>query len=128
MGFENQVLDGVKRMAQSRNGIIPWANSGSVAVAADALVIPTTHRIVQKTTGGDAEALSLANGTPGQLLTVVLIADGGGTGTLTPVTSTGWATAVFADVKDTFTFEYVDDTLGWIVRGATGTAAPPVIS
>ncbi|MBU0792175.1 MAG: hypothetical protein KKC55_17160, partial [Gammaproteobacteria bacterium] len=65
-------------------------------VAADVLAIPVTHAYVAKTTGGDAEALTLANGKPGQVLVIYLATDGGGDGTLTPVTATGWATIVFA--------------------------------
>lgn len=100
--------------------------AGSVAVAGGVLAIPVTHRVVQKTTGG-AEALTLANGTPGQKLTIILVADDGD-GTLTPATKTGWATCVFADAKDTLHLEYLDDTLGWIVTGYNGTAAPPVLT
>lgn len=96
---------------------------GNVAVAADVLVIPITHSFVSKTTGGDAEALTLANGKAGQELTISLVVDGGGDGTLTPATSTGWATCVFVTAKDTITLKYIDDTLGWIVIGVTGTAA-----
>ena len=99
-----------------------------VAVAADILVIPVTHPIVHKTLGGDAEALTLANGLPGQVLVVHDIVDGGGAGTITPTTMTGFATAVLDDAGDTFVFYYVDDTIGWIVLGATGVAAQPVIS
>jgi len=43
--------------------------SGNVAVAAATLAIPVTHAHVSKTTGG-AEALTLANGTTGQILTI----------------------------------------------------------
>lgn len=100
--------------------------TGSVAVAGGTLAIPVTHRVVLKTTGG-AEALTLANGVPGQLITIVLAADGGD-GTLTPATCTGFATIVFADVKDNATLEYVDDTVGWVIVGAAGVLAPPVIS
>jgi len=108
-----------------KSGVQP---RGSVAVAADILAIPVTHSVVEKTTGGDAEALTLADGVPGQELTITLVADGGGSGTLTPTTMTGFATIVFADAKDTATLKYIDDTVGWIVLGATGVAAPPVIS
>lgn len=101
---------------------------GSVAVALDVLAIPVTHRSVAKTTGGDAEALTLANGTPGQRLNIALVADGGGDGTLTPATATGWATIVFADAGDIVDLEYVDDTVGWIIVGSAGVAAPPVIT
>ncbi len=93
---------------------------GNVAVAGAVLVIPITHRFVSKTTGG-GEALTLADGTPGQHITISLVSDGGD-GTLTPATSTGWATVVFAVVGDTIHVEYIDDTVGWILHGAWGTA------
>lgn len=101
----------------------------STTVAGGVLAIPVTHRYVAKTTGG-AEALTLANGIPNQRLTISLVSDGGD-GTLTPTTKTGFSTIVFADVKDTVTLEYIDDTVGWIIVGAIGTAAgggPPVIT
>lgn len=99
--------------------------TGSVEVAADALAIPVTHPIVLKTTGADAEALTLADGTLGQVLTISLVVDGGGTGTLTPATATGWATIVFADAGDVATLKYVDDTTGWIILALYGLAAQP---
>lgn len=110
-------------------GAIAWPNlGGSVAVPLDVLVIPVTHRVVVKTTGADAEALTLANGVPGQVLTITLAVDGGGTGTLTPATKTGFTTIAFADAGDTATLLYVDDTVGWVIVGAAGVAAPPVIA
>lgn len=87
-----------------------------------------THRYVAKTTGGDAEALTLANGVPGQRLNIALVVDGGGAGTLTPTTKSGFATIVFADAGDIVDLEYVDDTTGWIIVGSAGVAAPPVIT
>jgi hypothetical protein len=98
----------------------------TTTVAADVLAIPVTHAYVAKTTGADAEALTLANGKPGQILVVNLVTDGGGDGTLTPATCTGFATIVFADAGDQATLFYVDDTIGWVLLGAKGKAAPPV--
>jgi len=100
----------------------------SNAIAADVLVIPVTKPLVLKTTGADAEALTLANGHPGQVLVINLVTDGGGDGTLTPATATGWVTAVLADAGDSLTLMYVNDTLGWIVLGATGVSGPPAIA
>ena len=97
-----------------------------LAVAADVLAIPVTHTIINKTTGADAEALTLANGKPGQVLQIFLGTDGGGDGTLTPATKTGFATIVFADAGDRATLYYVNDTVGWIILGLSGVAAPPV--
>ncbi|WP_300439393.1 hypothetical protein [uncultured Mameliella sp.] len=102
--------------------------TGSTAIAADVLAIPVTHRFVAKTTGADAEALTLADGLPGQKLTVSLVTDGGGAGTLTPTTCSGFVDIVFADAGDTATLEYIDDTVGWIVTGALGAAAQPAVS
>lgn len=96
--------------------------------AADALAIAVTHRVVAKTTGADAEALTLANGVAGQRLLIYLAVDGGGDGTLTPATSSGFATIVFADAGDFASLEYVDDTVGWILLGTGGVAAPPAIT
>lgn len=98
----------------------------TVTVADDVLVIPVTHGYVIKTTGADAEALTLANGDPGQVLVIDLDTDGGGDGTLTPVTATGWATIVFADAGDQANLLYVDDTIGWIIMSLSGVAQPPV--
>jgi hypothetical protein len=106
--------------------LVTIAAVATLAVAGAVLAIPVTHRIVNKTTTG-AEALTLADGIVGQRLQISLVTDGGD-GTLTPATSTNWATAVLADAKDTLNLLYVDDTVGWIVEGATGAAAPPVLT
>ncbi len=110
------------------NLTITGSFTGATTVAADELAIPVTHRYVAKTTGADAEALTLADGTAGQLLTVELATDGGGDGTLTPTTKTGYAAIVFADAGDVVTLQYVDDTVGWIIVGAAGATAQPAIT
>lgn len=102
--------------------------SGATTVAADVLAIPVTHRYVAKTTGADAEALTLANGVAGQRLTVSLVTDGGGSGTLTPTTCSGFVSIAFADAGDTVTLEYVDDITGWIITGAHGATAQPAVA
>ena len=100
----------------------------TTAVDDDVLVIPVTHAYVIKETGGDAEALTLADGKPSQILVINLTTDGGGAGTLTPATSTGWATIVFDDAGDQAVLLYVDDTIGWIILGLSGTAGPPAMT
>lgn len=97
----------------------------AIAVAADELAIPVTHAYVAKTTGADAEALTLANGKPNQILVINLAVDGGGDGTLTPVTATGWATIVFADAYDQAVLFYVNDSAGWRIWSLTGKSGPP---
>ncbi len=100
----------------------------TTTVAADVLAIPVTHGYVAKTTGADAEALTLADGSFGQILVINLTTDGGGTGTLTPSTCTGFATIVFADAGDQAVLMYVDNSVGWIILGLSGVAAPPAIT
>ncbi len=88
---------------------------GFTAVIADALVLNPFAGAIAKTTGGDAEALTLADAVPGTLLYVYLAVDGGGDGTITPVTATGWSTLVLATAYDAVLLNYVDDTIGWVV-------------
>lgn len=130
-GDQAPMIDGVEVTASAANlnAMDAVADlAGSAAVAADVLAIPVTKRYVAKTTGADAEALTLANGVAGQRLNIALVVDGGGTGTLTPTTCSGFATIVFADAGDIVDLEYVDDTVGWILVGSAGVAAPPVIT
>ncbi len=130
MGKEQVIARAIKEIAllNEESMLIPWMKSGSIAVAADVLAIPITNGVVNKTTGADAEALTLANGEHGQLLKIILDVDGGGVGTLTPTTKTGFVTIVFADAKDQVTLLYMDATLGWVIQEASGLAAPPVIT
>ena len=101
---------------------------GATTSAAASLAIPVTHDYVAKTTGAGAEALTLANGKPGQVITIALVTDGGGDGTLTPATCSGFATVVLADAGDNVTLKYINDTTGWVIVGAAGVVAPPVIT
>lgn len=110
------------------SGGVAYIPAGGTTSAADSLAIPVTHSYVAKTTGADGEALTLANGENGQILVISLVVDGGGTGTLTPTTCSGFLTIVFADAGDTAALMYVDDTTGWVILGLTGVAAPPVIT
>jgi len=121
----------------SKDKALNWAKTclvqpqGSTTSAADSLAIPVTHSIVLKTTGADAEALTIVDGTPGQILTINLDTDGGGTGTLTGgtnSTATGWSTIAFADAGDTAVLKYVDDTVGWIIIGCYGLTAQPTVA
>ena len=99
----------------------------SVAAAAtDGLTFPLTHPMIQKVNAG-AEANTLANGVPNQMLNIYMTTAVGAS-TLTPATSTGWATIVLDTAGDQCTLYYVNDTVGWIIIGATGVSAPPVIS
>ena len=87
--------------------------------AADSLAIPITASVVHKTTGGDAEALTIAAGTQGQILIVILTTDGNGTGTVA-ASSTVMHSIVFADAGDTATLLFTNSK--WHVVGFSGAA------
>jgi hypothetical protein len=90
------------------------AEAGASALTG-AGAIPLTDAVCLWTTNA-ANAGTIANGEPGQIISIVVVTDGG-EGTLTPATSTGWATAVFTSDIDTLSLLYVDDAIGWIVLG-----------
>ena len=92
---------------------------GTVTTRAGAGAVPITSATVQITTTGSAAALTLANGTAGQFLTLVMTSDGGGDATLTPTTKTGFSTIVFGDVGDAVVLQYFT-TLGWMVVSNNG--------
>lgn len=90
---------------------------GTVATRSGAGAVPITAGTVRLTTTG-ADALTLANGANGQILSIVMVADGGD-GTLTPTTKTGFTTLTFADVGDAVTLQYFT-TLGWMIISNNG--------
>lgn len=96
--------------------------------AADVLAIPITHGYVAKTTGSDPEALTLADGEPGQTLQIQLATDGNGDGTLTPATKTGFVSIVFADAGDTALLHFLNKTRGWIILALWGASAQPAVN
>ena len=108
------------------SGAVVFSPGGATTSDADSLAIPITHAYVAKTTGADAEALTLADGENGQILTIDLDTDGGGSGTLSPTTTSGFTSIVFADAGDNATLLFVDDSVGWVILGIAGVAAPPV--
>lgn len=106
---------------------------GKTTQAADVLAVPVRdgdgnpYSTILKTTGSDAEAMTLANGDVGQILTVHLNVDGGGDGTITPATTGGdFASCVLADAGDSVTYRYIDSTAGWVVVGTANVSGSPV--
>lgn len=94
----------------------PIVESSIQALSGAGAVNLTTGVTVLTTTG--ANALTLADGTNGQIKTIVLAVDGGD-GTLTPTTKTGFSTIVFNDIGDGVILQFFT-TIGWIVIGQFG--------
>lgn len=80
------------------------------------LTTPTTAF----TSTATGNALTLADGTAGQIKTIAYVAEAAGadTGVLTPTTRVGYATITFTNVGDCVTLQYF--TQGWAVIGVRG--------
>lgn len=89
---------------------------GDILSVSGAGAIPVTGAIVKLTTTG-ANALTLADGTDGQILTIVMIADGGD-GTLTPTNKQGFSTITFNDAGDTATLLFTNSK--WFILSNNG--------
>jgi len=90
--------------------------SGIQALSGAGAVNLTT--LTTKITSTGANALTLADGTNGQVKACVMVADGGDA-TLTPTTKTGFSTIVFNDVGDSVLLQFFT-TLGWMVLSNNG--------
>jgi hypothetical protein len=72
------------------------------------------------TTTGAAQALTLANGTVGQIKIISHVVDGG-SAVLTPTTKIGFTTITFTNVGDSATLVYT--AAGWAIVGISGAVA-----
>jgi len=89
-------------------------------MAADALAVPITASICHKTSGGDAETLTIVAGTSGQVLMIVMIVDGGGTATLSGAQING--SVAFSEVGHSATLLYTNSKWNMIGGNATWAA------
>ena len=79
--------------------------------------VNVTDMLTSLTTTGAAEALTLANGTLGQMKIISHVVDGG-SAVLTPTTKIGFTTITFTNVGDSATLVYT--SVGWAVIGSYG--------
>lgn len=94
--------------------------SSSIQALSGAGAVNLTTFSTKLTTTG-ANALTLADGTNGQLKAIVHVVDGGD-GTLTPTTKTGYTTIVFSAVGQSVLLQFYT-TLGWMILSNNGAAA-----
>ena len=80
--------------------------------------IPLSYSLVKMVCS--TKTNTLANGVAGQIITLVAV-DQTGTLTITPSTSTGWASASMGTNGHSLTLLFIDSTRGWIVVNASGT-------
>lgn len=93
---------------------------GTVQALSGAGAVNLTTLTTAFTSTATGNALTLANGTAGQLKTIVYVAEAAGadTGILTPTTRVGYSTITFTNVGDSVTLQYL--TQGWAVIGVRG--------
>ena len=92
---------------------------GSVQSLSGAGAVDVVNTVTEITSTG-ADALTLANGTVGQIKVITMIVDGGDA-TLTPTTFAGGTTITFNDAGDSVILVY-NTTVGWVAvanQGAT---------
>ena len=82
--------------------------------------VNTTDMLTSLTTTGAAQALTLANGTLGQMKIIVHTVDGG-SAVLTPTTKIGFSTITFTGVGESATLVYT--SAGWAITGLYGAVA-----
>lgn len=92
---------------------------GGVQALSGAGAVNLTSVVTSLTTTGSAQALTLANGTAGQIKIIVHAVDGG-SAVLTPTTKIGFSTITFTAVGDAVTLVYT--SAGWAVVGINGAA------
>lgn len=79
--------------------------------------VNVTDAFTSLTTTGSAQALTLANGSVGELKVITHTVDGG-SAVLTPTTKIGFSTITFTAVGDTATLIYT--SAGWAIIGSRG--------
>jgi hypothetical protein len=89
----------------------------SVQSLSGAGAVNLTDMLTSLTTTGASQALTLADGTVGQIKIITHTVDGG-SAVLTPTTKIGFTTITFTAVGDTGTFIYT--SAGWAIIGSRG--------
>lgn len=112
---------------QSDNGFIGSITgdvTGDIIASVQSLsgagAVNVTDMLTSLTTTGAAQALTLANGTVGQLKIITHTVDGG-SAVLTPTTKIGFSTITFTAVGDAATLIYT--SAGWAIVGISGAVA-----
>lgn len=93
----------------------------SIQALSGAGAVDITHTVTRLTTSGASQALTLANGSPGQLKEIIHEVDGG-SAILTPTTKTGFSTITFTSVGDSCQLRYLA-TRGWMIVSLNGATA-----
>ena len=94
------------------------SRGGTSTVVTGTPEIPVGYSVVKIIAATSSK--TLPNAEAGKILTLVAV-ERTGTVTITPDTSTGWACATMDANGETLTIQYIDDTVGWVIVGISGT-------
>jgi hypothetical protein len=115
-GFQSITINSTTG-AVTVDAIFGTAVVGGVQSLSGAGAVDITNMVTSLTTTGVSQALTLADGTAGQLKVITHTVDGG-SAVLTPTTKIGFSTVTFAAVGDTVTLMYT--AAGWAIIGSRG--------
>lgn len=97
------------------------AEAVSLQALSGAGAVDVVTRATRLTTTGASQALTLADGVPGQIKSIVHEVDGG-SAILTPTTKTGFTTITFTNVGDSCGLMFFA-TRGWMILSLNGAVA-----
>jgi hypothetical protein len=115
-GFE-QITKNATTGAITTSATYGASITGGVQQLSGAGAVDITNLVTEITTTG-ADALTLANGSAGQIKIITMVVDGGD-GTLTPATFANGTTITFNDANDTVALLYAN-TIGWVIISNSG--------
>ena len=127
----NTTFNGPVRSQNGFQSITKSATTGAVTVKSSfgtdvilsaqslsgAGAVDITNAFTSLTTTGAAQALTLANGSVGEIKVIVHTVDGG-SAVLIPTTKIGFSTVTFTDVGDSAMLIYT--SAGWAIIGSKG--------
>lgn len=111
------------RLADTGGAIFGYELVASVQSLSGAGEVNITTITTALTSTGAAQALTWANGSAGQIKTIVHDVDGGSM-VLTPSTKTGFSTVTFTNAGDSVTLQYFT-TRGWMIISSYGVTIAP---
>lgn len=95
------------------------SRGGVSAIATDITTLPVGYSVLFIICASSSKTLPDAE--PGKMLTLIATDDDdSGAVTITPTTSTGWASVSFDANGETVILQYIDSTYGWVIVGYSG--------
>ena len=100
-----------------------FAGTGIQSYTSATSALTATGGLILVTTPSTNTTPALANGTPGQMVTLVMDVDNNGLSIITPDTLSGGASVTFTDVGDSVSLIFTA-TRGWVITGMASGVAP----